>query len=150
MQPTEAAHLRAAGRDAAKRVSNTHARSGVSAVRTDAQGRAALRDAHSSARPSPSASYRQRHGMSFQVFTPILEEPPGASLPGTSSPPAGDAAPPSPPPLPPSYPLQPPTSSSGFFYFKDVVEAQSRGDILAVGCFANTQSEFRSCLTTIF
>lgn len=73
-----------------------------------------------------------------KVFTPILEEPPeqsGGREASTSSPP---------PPLPPARPttttfinntpLQQP-SYGGFHYFKDVVEAQARGDIEAVsGC----------------
>lgn len=71
--------------------------------------------------------------MSVQVFTPILEEPPEHQGGHTSS----SAASPSPaglhpPPLPPSRPTPVQQSNGGFRYFKDVVEAQARGDIEAV------------------
>lgn len=69
--------------------------------------------------------------MSVQVFTPILEEPPehqGGHASSSTPSPAG----PAPPPLPPSRPTPGEQSNGGFRYFKDVVEAQARGDIEAV------------------
>lgn len=55
----------------------------------------------------------------MQVFTPILEEPPGLSDHRAASKPSKLPSPQAP-------------SASGFVYFKDVVEAQARGDVLGV------------------
>lgn len=136
-------------------LSNKQTRRAVTPLRTDTERRTVLRAARSSAltsssalsRSSISSSYRHRHGMNFQVFTPILEEPPAVVPSGRSSASApaspADAAPrpATPPPAPLLNPLKSPTSASGFFYFKDVVEAQARGDILAVSCVASPEGK---------
>lgn len=75
-------------------------------------------------------SSNQQPRMSFQVFTPILEEPPASEFTGSSSAPPAATTGSHPPPLPPL--RSAPPSHGGFIYFKDVVEAQARGDIQAV------------------
>lgn len=64
----------------------------------------------------------------MQVFTPIVEEPPDPVEGQPSASPAAQA----PPSLPPARPTSEQPSHNGFYYFKDVVDAQARGDIQAV------------------